>query len=539
MPEIIDHIPKGEELHQWAEQQKAAQQLEAALTDAELIPHIVDIAEKTGLDAEVLKNEDLRVHDLKEGSYVLDVTQAGDIDGNGLVGLVQMGDSAVRIYGYKEDGKFVPGAFTLLPGNYEEPPEEERDWARKITVVSLPEGQTTIIGRSTPAGDRLGLKEDTLISRNHFSAEVTPDGKLILNDLESTNGTSVVTAEKSDIHETIATTTVREIGDIAIAEVIEAPDTKERILDGVTFRLDGALINSGREAYAFTTKDSEGKVREFFVYRSGSEGALRVSPGIEKFPNGSMFMKGNALNPHFQYTQDTQLNPQFAATLSEMISASGGELPLIATDIYEHEGAAAERVMADFGSNMETTAFPDAAVATDLVRVNANDFAKYKLSEALGVEDWNQLDGEFKKYISRLNSELEQSNIIPDFSTAERVETDTHPSLGTITREIFNHSVNGLKYEWHVAHDADGRVWIDRIRYKDAELSAYGTDKQIVHSGVLTSKPIDYHEQTNGLPEEYVQAGSHGPYSDVSRFLDTLAPIKQYRLQRNIQHRES
>jgi len=88
--------------------------------------------------------------------------------------------------------------------------------------------------------------------------------------------------------------------------------------------------------------------------------------------------------------------------------------------------------------------------------------------------------------------------------------------------------IDGVRYEWQMAHVHNGKAaWIERIRLADAEVSAYGTDKQLVNSGILTSKPHDYSDQCDGL-SVFMKKDLGNSYSDITPFLALLAPVANY-----------
>jgi hypothetical protein len=506
----------------------------SAQTDPNLIPHVFDIVGKTGIDHEILDQTSLRINDLSEHSAIIDVNQAVDIDGNGLVGILEVGDTALKIYGSKEDGKFVPGTFFISAGNYDpNPPEEEFDWAKKMQFSLIGVGEEQVFGRTTPGANRFGIDEDPLVSRNHFSVKVSQEGSLIVTDLESTNGTALITGENQERYDFdhIATETVHEIGTIATAEVLDMPDTKERVVGGVTFRLDGAVAMGGREAYAFSATDKQGVSRKIMVYRSNSEGGLRVGTGFE--PDGRM-MKGAESSDFFQYTQDTQLHPAFAQAVKEM--TYGGDQRLIDPESLQLSKEQVSTVETDFENQVAVRELPDRLLATELLKLPAGTTTSEKvyLSLATDEEDIREDDEKLTEYIGSINNRLAESNLIPDFTNPIHQELDKHPLLGDFSREVFRHEVDGRTYEWHIANDSEGRVWVDRIRFADAEPSVYGTDDELVYSGILTSKPVEYTMQASGIDQKYQQSLGVKSYVDISRFLDTFEPVKRYRAQRNI-----
>lgn len=532
MPDIITHVPNAEEARLWAQQQQLAP--DGPETNPDLMPRVINVAEQVGIDPSALQQENLRVQNAAERPVVIDVNTAAEIDDQGLLGIVEVGNSPVKIYGYKEDGRLVPGVFTLAAGDYREPAAGEEHWARNIQLYPLSTGDSVAFGRTAKTAKVLGLEKDTLVSRNHFSATVTPEGKLVIADLESTNGTSVITAEKDQteaLEKTIPRPIAQEIGSVATAEVFAAPDTKERIINGVRFRLDGAIPVGGREVYMFTTTNKNGESRKIGVYKSVSEGGMRVATGFEM---SGRFMKGAESSPFAQYTQDTQLHPEFANAVREMTFAQ--DLPVASVESFTYGQKAVAAIEKEFEEKVSIEGFHDKKLNKLLTEVRAGMLSPGTLRSTMDDHRFES-NTPLENYVAELNAQLLKSGAIPAFDKPIRAELDTHQLLGNIKREVFAHNVKGIAYEWHIGSDDSGRVWIDRIRRADAKVSDYGTDDKLVFSGVLTSKPVDYSQQTDAVPDSMKHDISGTDYTDISMFLDKLEPIKHYRAQRGVNRR--
>ncbi len=82
-----------------------------------------------------------------------------------------------------------------------------------------------------------------------------------------------------------------------------------------------------------------------------------------------------------------------------------------------------------------------------------------------------------------------------------------------------------------MAHDSVGRTWIDGIKFTDMTPSSYGTGNVIIDSGILTSKPIEYERQANGLIEntESTRIPGVSGYVDISSVLAKLRPIREFK----------
>ncbi len=493
-------------------------------TNLELAPQTFDLR-RVNARPELLAPEQLSVQDLGQNPLEIDITNMPLIDEQtGLAGIIDAGGVPIKLYVFKDDhGNVVPDWVMLTDAGFDDQEEASHDNV-KLPLVSLTADKGTVnFGRQESGAGRLGL-DDSKVSRRHFSASIS-EGILRLSDLESSNGTSVVTSAETNRSQR-ANKLGRQLGRTATTEAIPLR-TPEFSVGNIKYQVEGAIPTTGRgDMYVVSSRDKKGNARRFMVYTSVSEGNLRSSQGFEEVRVGGIRqkrqMKGAEMSSAAQYTQDTQLNPDFAAKLLESIDGVTG-LPLASQEDYVHDEAAATTLFKDFESNCDVYSLPDAKLAKLLFRLPAGRLSKADLREYLGG-DATQLAA----YVQRMNTALEQSGMVPDFSAKpSQSRVDMHPILGSVTREVYTKS--GV--EWHMKRDQTGRVWIDRIRSVDNEATPFGTDKALLYSGILTSKPLEYKTQSDGLPATMRQE-MDGYYADITPLLATFAPIRQYRDQR-------
>lgn len=125
---------------------------------------------------------------------------------------------------------------------------------------------------------------------------------------------------------------------------------------------------------------------------------------------------------------------------------------------------------------------------------------------------------------------------VPSFEEAPSKSYEfVHPILGGIGVEVFLGILDGQRVEWHMARDLATRkkMWIDRIAFENCAINQYGCCKQVIQSGLLTSKPIDYVNQTTWLtPNEFNELDDihlRKNYRDITPVLQNLWPIRLYR----------
>lgn len=286
------------------------------------------------------------------------------------------------------------------------------------------------------------------------------------------------------------------------------------------FELMGTTAIGKRGAYVVESRDARGVVRPFFIYQSNSEGGPRVSQAIAA---SGRFMKGDELSADTQYTQSTQLHPAVTAAISELYDrldksklANGQPAP-----DFIRPNATVDALAHDFEAQIKVSGMGSAEV----------DKILHELPAAGRLDEKRDIHAMVER-LGNLGQALETAGLVPDFTEPASQTKDKHPVLGEITREVYDVLVNGRPVEWHMAYDGQGRVWIDRIRYGDSSATAYGTDEDMIYSGILTSKPIEYDAQATGLPDALKSKIDGTPYTDITRFLNNFEPIAKFRAQR-------
>lgn len=281
----------------------------------------------------------------------------------------------------------------------------------------------------------------------------------------------------------------------------------------------------------FQTTDQEGTVRPILVYKSRSGGSYRVSQGIEEIGTSRRIMKGPELSTDSQYTQDTQLHPAFDEMVVQIEETAELRGMPKGQDVVQ-VGEVAEALFADF--EKQTEVYPlgsSVELNTLLHKLKANELSKDNVKAVTRIDPYEQPAAAwsaFEAEVATLNRLLVESGTMPDFSShPTSVRVPSYENMGNVVVEVFTKEVRGVPYEWHMAHNQDGQVWIDRIRFPHAEASPYGTDKQMVYSGILTSKPLDYKDQADGLPAD-MRKEVTPVYDDITPFLQKLAPIAEY-----------
>lgn len=308
----------------------------------------------------------------------------------------------------------------------------------------------------------------------------------------------------------------------------ETVNDKSFEIGGVSFEYKGRTPTG----QLLTSVAGDGLERQILVYLSQSGGSNRVSQGFESRDGlyGRRLMKGRELSHDPQYTQDTQLHPLFAEKIGLIEESNELSNQFIATDRV-FNAAEAEILLKDFEKQTEVIPLGNAELDSYLRTFRANEFEENTVFQMTGhnprLESY-AVKTELEKIIRHLNNLIIKANIMPNFASYPKsTSLSEHPILGDMVRDTYEVKVGHKVHQWVMAHDLHGRAWIERIRLADAKISPYGTDKQLLYSGVLTSKPVDYKWQESGLPIEWRPVIGSG-YVDISTFLKKLIPIEEY-----------
>lgn len=396
-------------------------------------------------------------------------------------------------------------------------------------VVRKGIGANLHVGREDNELIDRGFKFDDFVSADHLSISYDEQSHFLnIRDNKSLNGTTLTTdseALKPQNRDRIASL----VGEVANNEALGG---KEVFIDGIKFRIEGRLAGT-REKYVLSSTDQKGKSRRFLVYRSNSEGAFRTSPGIDA---GNRYLKG-AEDDKGHYTQETQLHP----ALEEALNRIKGSLDkkLVRADDLHMDRKKEAIVRKDFREAVQAAQFPDNELGMLLASLDAGDLSEQGVRSLSRISPETHNEDPLNWYVDEINKGLERRpDLLPDFSKPISTREEIHPILGPVERTVFLSQAGETQLEWQFCTDSDGRVWIDRIRKPNAKASSYGTDDTFVHSGILTSKPIDYEEQTTGIDPSLIDAAdttkgylSNMPfeYRDITRFLDKFIPVQQFR----------
>lgn len=383
---------------------------------------------------------------------------------------------------------------------------------------------------------RIGRGNETLnselageVSSGHVDIDFAEDGTISVTDIHSTNGTRLISPTQPKTQNRLETAL-----DTASTQVEKVDNGREILLGKNVISVEGAIsLPRGDKYYVLNSRDKYGVQRQFIVYRSQSQGGLRVSQGRET--EDKRILKGGESGRKGvdHYTQETQLHPLLEAYIQQQQSMELTEIDRGDVAIFNLSIEKAARAKIDFAAEVKIRDFPDAELYKELWKVRAGELSAEEFASRMGLAKGASLEVVQKslmEQVGRINALLEKSDVIPSFyGSPDRTVEDIHPVLGKIIKQTFGVSKDGRVYEWTMASTTDGQhVWIDRIRLADSTPSSYGTDSEIVDSAFLTSKPIEYTTQTEAIPDS-LKIEMDGDYTEITSFLALLEPIKRYK----------
>ncbi|MCC6273541.1 MAG: FHA domain-containing protein [Deltaproteobacteria bacterium] len=271
-----------------------------------------------------------------------------------------------------------------------------------------------------------------------------------------------------------------------------------------------------------------------FFYKSNSDGGWRASP----YQLGGHLAKG--VGRH--YTQETQPIPELNEAFQYLEEAGSGIPKLRMKDEefanYIDVGSplldqSAQQTM--LGGFSKEVFFPSNVGMTDIGGMQPGK--AFKAGGYYGASD--------PAVVPKLASLRYPDGFIPDFSKEPgKVYRETHTLLGPITCREYSGGFlvekgTGRKRPvvWTMAEDAKGRTWVKAIRYTDSKVNSYGVYEEVIDSGIITSKPLEYRSQSYKLPSEY-RPDFNDDYVDITPALYMLKPIRQYRESRGLPNPE-
>ncbi|MFO1462829.1 MAG: hypothetical protein U1F66_03565 [bacterium] len=296
--------------------------------------------------------------------------------------------------------------------------------------------------------------------------------------------------------------------------------------------------NGTRRRYALAlvpvVVDGQAVLKRRFFYTSNSDaGAWRCSP----FAMGDgHLMKG--VGRH--YTQETQPVWEISEALHRL--ENEGPLPYVLPEEELHRyisiaspalGEEGIRTMtAGFTEEVE---FPRVVGITQLGRIQPG--RAFALPRGWG---WGHHPN-VEQTLQDIRNLAWPEGFLPDFNQSPaRQLVQEHSLLGRVTFREYRggyardrESGRNRPLVWVMGEDSRGRAWVRHLYFADSPVNSYGVHSEIIDSGILTSKPLEYRSLAGQLEPPYARS-FNDEYVDISPALTLLEPIRQYRAARGL-----
>ncbi len=293
-------------------------------------------------------------------------------------------------------------------------------------------------------------------------------------------------------------------------------------IDGKKFYM-GDIFNTEKYEQSIMFVERNGKMMPRVFYKSNSDGGWRSCLG---FVNGT-YCKG--INIH--YTQETRPHE---AILEYFNRLKNDDKPSSEDLIFE-KFSFKDRVRMEeiYSFDDEVSKYDDDGVLNgpQQYKPGFGFSQEFRISEGLSTKV------DVADFVHSCDNLPE--GFIPEFNKGPKngpIQGE-NTLLGQIKIETYESVLNGRKVDWKMAYDKEGRVWVDSIKFTDGEVNSYGIFSEVIDSGSLTNKPIEYKTRTDALDSTSAISFS-SDYSDITPLIDQLRFIKDFRKARKIYRSE-
>jgi len=298
-------------------------------------------------------------------------------------------------------------------------------------------------------------------------------------------------------------------------------------IDGRTFYLSSIIQTPKYKQAIMYTQLPDGRIVPRVLYKSNSDGGWRSTPGYEGW--SGIYSKGIGVS----YTQETKpheaINRYF--NTSNYIVTSQENVIKTKFNYVELQGDPSQPISRINTFTDEQKIYDDTGVLQEMQKYPPGTYSKSVNHQGV------QYDGmSFTKAFRTMDFQApELSGFVPNFHLApETVEKSNHTLLGEITLETYEGVLQGRPVKWVMAYDAKGRTWVDRIYFADSKINSYGVYDEIINSGALTNKPLEYRSQAAQLQPKTEYVDYDKTYVDITPLLANLFPIREFNAAKNI-----
>jgi len=291
-----------------------------------------------------------------------------------------------------------------------------------------------------------------------------------------------------------------------------APQARVDIGD-YNFYMSKVIKTNGYLQALMYVPDRDYRLLPRVFYKSNSDGGWRSCPGAKG--ERKRYSKGNGIH----YTQETKPHEDLIAYLD---AASKNHLSRYDGDIIQEYFSTSDGAKPEWDTfDVETARYYDRGTLAALQEYRPGYYATEYIGHNAHLGDkFKDIDFTDPKLV----------DFVPDFTKGpQEKSTVSHTLLGDITTETYKGAeLNGRPVKWVMAQDKAGRAWVDRITFDDDRVNSYGVHPEVIDSGALTNKPIEYASHATGLVIGTESKYFDKNYVDITPLLKNLGPIKEF-----------
>lgn len=279
----------------------------------------------------------------------------------------------------------------------------------------------------------------------------------------------------------------------------------------------------GRSMMAMYTYDSKNRLVARLLWHSNSSGVWRVAP----FLQDELIFKGN-----FHYTLETQLATEITQKIALMEAAKEQRQRYFRN--LSEDGPVFSNLKQSF--DMRFNPGLDAEfegehskhdLGQDYQRINDCKPGSCFETHPSNAKNWGT-------FLSQLTY---PEGFLPTFKDPPKISDHIHPIVGQYRAYVFSSKLNNREVHWRfcVAKERinnQPQIWIERTHFADSKVTSFGTYSDILNTGPLANKVIEYQEQAKGLaPAEFDNLPNKwgADYISLAPLLANLKPIKDFK----------
>ena len=325
--------------------------------------------------------------------------------------------------------------------------------------------------------------------------------------------------------------------------------------DGFFFLLSQPIKKWGKLYAIMYTLCADGRFYPRLLYKSKSDGNWRSAPAADR--DGVLWKSDytrwgddhTQKNWDYHYTQETKAIREISELLFKLEQSGTLDSEHDPADYFDADQLRREGILTysqeirfyqDHTAELMTLQmYPpgsnsrELTQAERLIRDSKSD-SRESVTQSVRRQEVTPLKYYFQAVIT--TDQIGPQTPFPDPLTQSPIEEyRINHSLLSADRQadilvrVYEGRLDGRPVEMHIAQDRAKRVWIDRYCFKGTLTNSYGVLREVIDSGALTHKPLEYAVQVPEINKHYTPAFDD-QYVDLTPLLSDLAPIARYKI---------